>query len=104
MSESHFIVKQSYELIRKDLGLEDEWVCEDSENAFDRLEAFLTTKIAYLQDHNFNGLLNSLYRIDIPESGVKRLLTESDNIANELAKAVIHREKQKIITRSAYRP
>ena len=103
MSEEVSIVKQSYDLIRKDLGLEEEWSFKDSENDFDRLEMFLTTQIRYLLDHDFNKLINALYRMDIPEPKVNHLLNEAVDLANSLAQAVIEREKQKVFTRSRYR-
>ena len=103
MSKEVSIVKQSYDLIRKDLGLEEEWGFKDSENDFDRLEVFLTTQIRYLLDNDFNKLINALYRIDIPEAKVTHLLNEAKDLANSLAKVVIEREKQKVFTRSRYR-
>lgn len=102
MPEESSLIKQSYQLIRKDLGLEEEWVYEETENSFDRLEKFLTKQISYLLDHNFNRLLNALYRIDIAESDVKQILS-GDDLANKLAKKVIEREKQKVLTRLKYR-
>lgn len=103
MSKEVSIVKQSYDLIRKDFGLEEEWGFKDSENDFDRLEVFLTTQIRYLLDNDFNKLINALYRIDIPEAKVTHLLNEAADLANSLAKVVIEREKQKIFTRLTYR-
>lgn len=99
------LATSSYQLIRKDLGLEEEMVFTTEENAFDRLEKFLEKAINYLLDHDFNRLLNALYRIDIPESQVNELLQRSsaDQLALEIAKAVIEREKQKVITREQYR-
>jgi len=103
MSKEVSIVKQSYDLIRKDLGLEEEWSFKDSENDFDRLEVFLTAQIRYLLDNDFNKLINALYRIDTREEEVTHLLNEAADLANSLAKVVIEREKQKIFTRSTYR-
>lgn len=99
------IVKQSYQLIHKDLGLEEEWECEDSENTFSRLEDFLTYQIKNLLDHDFNRLLNAFYRIDIPEKKVKEILTSSEPelVARDLAVLIIEREKQKVLTRLKYR-
>ena len=97
------IVKQSYALIRKDLGLEEEWSFKDSENDFDRLEDYLTHQISYLLDHDFARLANAFYRIDIPESEVTRLLSQTSKPARALAKAVIEREKLKVLTRLKYR-
>ena len=97
------IVKQSYDLIRKDLGLKEEWSFEGVDNSFDRLQNFLEDQIGYLLDYDFNKLLNALYRIDIPESEVKSLLNGAGNLPQALARAVIIREKEKVLTRLKYR-
>ncbi|GAB4245908.1 MAG: hypothetical protein Tsb0034_24610 [Ekhidna sp.] len=99
------LAKESYQLVRKDLGLEEEIQFEGFDNAFDRLLIFLTKQINELLDHDFNRLLNALYRIDIPENQVKCLLesTPPNEIAAALAAAVIEREKQKVLTRLKYR-
>ena len=99
------LAKSSYQLVLKDLGLEDDISFEGSENAFGRLEEWLTVRINHLLDHDFNGLLNALYRIDVSEKALKELMLEPDQseIARELAKAIIERQKQKVITRLKYR-
>ncbi|WP_370089451.1 hypothetical protein [Ekhidna sp.] len=100
------LAKESYHLVRKDFGLEDELEFGQEENDFDRLEDFLTKQVNYLLDHDLNKLLNVLYRIDIPENRVKSLLQNSKQgeIARNMAKAIIEREKQKVITRRQYQP
>ena len=100
------LAKQSYQLIRKDLGLEEQMEFQEGGNEFDRLEDFLTQQVDYLLDHDLNKLLNALYRIDIPENQVKNLLQHSQQgtIARNMAKAIIEREKQKVITRQQYQP
>lgn len=103
MLKNDALVKQTYELIRVDLSLEEEWSLENLGNNFDRLEEFLVLQISYLLDHDFNRLLNALYRIDISESEVKRILKDSNSLAGDLARAVLEREKQKVLTRLKYR-
>ena len=99
------LATKSYQLVRKDFGLEGEMEFEADENAFDRLERFLTDQVNYLLDNDFNRLLNALYRIDISERQVNELLEKSETkaLANNIAKAIIEREKQKVITREQYR-
>lgn len=98
------LLRQSYQLVRKDFGLEDEIEFEDGEKGFDRLENFLTKQVNYLLDHDLNRLLNALYRIDISEDKTKKLLQSSNQgeIGRNLARAIIEREKQKVITRQRY--
>lgn len=97
------IVNQSYQLIRKDLGLEEEWEVKISINSFDRLLDLLANQIKIMIDQDFNGLINALYKIDIPEDDVKEIFNKSNSLAKDLAKAVINREKQKVVTRLKYR-
>ncbi|MEP5612600.1 MAG: hypothetical protein ABJP45_10140 [Cyclobacteriaceae bacterium] len=99
------LAKESFQLILRDFGLEEDSEIEEAKIAFDWLENYLTSKVSYLLDHDFNGLLNALYRIDISESTTKELLqlTSSERIAREIAKAIINREKQKVITRQQFR-
>lgn len=100
------LVRESYQLVRKDFGLEVEMEFEEGENDFDRLEEWLTVQVNYLLDHDLNRLLNALYRIDIPEQQTKQLLQASKQgeIARNLALAIIEREKQKVATRQKYQP
>lgn len=100
------LVRQSYQLVRKDFGLEVEMEFEDGDNGFDRLEDFLTNQVNYLLDHDLNRLLNAMYRIDIPEQKTKELLQSSTQgeIARNIARAIIEREKQKVFTRQKYQP
>ncbi len=99
------LATDSYELIRRDFGLTSEIEFEDEKNAFKRLEEYLTEQINDMLDHDFNQLLNALYRIDIAEVQVKKLLHESQpkELGLNLARAIIEREKQKVITREQYR-
>lgn len=100
------LVRQSYQLVRKDFGLEVEMEFEDGDNGFDRLEDFLTNQVNYLLDHDLNRLLNAMYRIDIPEQKTKELLQSSTQgeIARNIVRAIIEREKQKVFTRQKYQP
>lgn len=100
------LVRQSYQLVRKDLGLEEELEIGEENNSFDWLESYLEKQIDYLLDHDFNRLMNALYRIDISENRVNEILhsSQSDGMALKLSKAIIEREKQKVLTRIKYQP
>lgn len=103
MPDESSIVKQSYQLIRKDFGLEEEWMFKSSENEFSRLESLLAAEISKMIDKNFNQLLTILYRIDIAESVVNVILSTSNNVALDLSKVIVKREKQKVLSRLAHR-
>ncbi len=99
------LAMESYHLILRDFGLEEDSEIGEAKIAFDWLEEYLTKQINYLLDHDFNRLLNALYRIDISESKMKELLqfSQGDEIARNIAKAIIERERQKVITRQQFR-
>jgi len=106
MMDEVTLAQRSYQLVRKDFRLEEELSFEGIDNAFDRLEDYLTKQVNYFLDHDLNRLLNALYRIDISEEKVKQLLHQSNQgmIATNLSRAIIEREKQKVITRLKYQP
>ncbi len=99
------IVKESYQLIQKDLGLKDQFEFKDDERDVNRLLDYLTNQINYLLDHDLNYLLNALYRIDISEERIKDLIQNSvqGKMAVNIAQVIYEREKQKVITRRQYR-
>ncbi len=99
------LVRKSYHLILKDFGLEEDSEIMDDKIAFDWLENFLTEQVGYLLDNDLNRLLNALYRIDISEDKAKKLiqLSQNSDIARNISKAIIEREKQKVITRQQFR-
>ena len=98
------LADRSLQLIRKDLVLEGNIQLEGSNDPFVRLLEYLVKQINYKLNHDFNGLLNALYRIDIPENQVKMIIEtfDSDQIALELARAILERQRQKILTREKY--
>lgn len=105
MMDEVTLANESYQLIRSDFGLEETEEVAMVEIAFDWLEGYLEKQVSYLLDNDFNRLLNALYRIDIADSKTKELLelSESEEIALNISKAIIEREKEKVLTREQYR-
>ncbi|MEM9324518.1 MAG: hypothetical protein AAGA85_02635 [Bacteroidota bacterium] len=101
MDES--IIEDSLQLIKKDLPVESNFDDRQDYTA-DRLLAWLTSEISRMLDEDFGALLNALYRIDVPEQSVKTLLEleAPDQIAPSLARLVMDRQFQKVITRRRY--
>lgn len=99
------LIKSSYSLIRKDFGLEDDLGFEEAQFSIDWLKGAVTERVRYLLDHDFNRLLNALYRIDIPEEEVKKALQlpKYEVLLSVLVDLIIERQKQKAITRLKYR-
>jgi len=97
------LVALSYQLIQKDFQLDTE---KDEEviTSFEALKLHLVRIVKYLLDHDMNRLLTILYRIDVGEERVKQLLATSapDLLAENLADAIIAREKVKVAFRLKY--
>ena len=102
MSEKK-IIAISRELIQKDFGLEEKIILDD-ENNEEQLISHLIKVVKYLLDHDFERLLNIMYRIDLPENRVKNVLSTSSpqNLARELLVMILDREKSKATTRIQY--
>ena len=66
----------------------------------------LAVYINHLLLHDFNGLLNILYRIDVPERKLKTVLAENkDKDAGELiADLLIKRQEEKLALRRSSPP
>lgn len=89
-------------LIKNDFKIEDASliVSNREEEIFSNLRKI----VAQLLDHDMEKLLQILYRVDVSESKVKRILSLSDpeHLCNELTHAIIDRMKQKLYYRSKY--
>ena len=90
-------------MIAQDFRLEDTGVtgAKNEEALMGRLREI----ISHLLDRDMERLLHILYRIDVPEPAVRRILSISmpGSIADELSRAIIERMKQKLYYRRKYR-
>lgn len=98
------LAQESLRLVRTDFGLEGNITFEPDGEPFERLLDFLEIRISDMLDRDFAGLLNALYRIDVNEEEIKKILSDenSELIARQIASAVINRQRQKVITRQHY--
>jgi len=66
---------------------------------------WLEKEIRYLLDHDFQKLVNVLYRIDIGENQFKEILSKApqDRISKNLTQVIVNRELQKVRTRKEYK-
>ena len=71
----------------------------------DEFKKYLTERLAYLIDHNFELLVNTLYRIDVNEEKLSKLFSgdNREHIPSKLADLIIERQIQKIILRNKYK-
>ena len=98
------VIKTSYSLLQRNFGLEGNIDFEDNESTNDRLKKMLIRRLDELLAHDFNALLNALYRMDVSEHKVKQVLTLSDqeDLSEDLAEMIIERVLQKAATRLAH--
>ena len=87
-------------LLRKDLELESH-----TPPSWDELSADLEKYINHLLNNDFERLLQGLYRIDVNEESVKKILNveSPEQIAERLTELILERQRQKAITRMQYR-
>jgi hypothetical protein len=68
------------------------------------LKEKLSLHINYLIEHNFQKLVSLLYRIDISEPKLKKLLNDhpGTDAGNIIAELIIERQQQKIKSRQQF--
>jgi hypothetical protein len=68
----------------------------------EQLRALLTARIDNMITSDFTGLVNLLYKIDIDENKLKKLLSENEDAAEVVSDLIIERQLQKINTKARY--
>ncbi len=86
------------EITNKDVGLSTSVILTE-----DDLLKELTRTIEYLIDKDFEKLMQILYRVDVSENKVKQAFGLEKEVAHQIAKLIIARERQKVITRTKYK-
>lgn len=76
----------------------------DTLNNLETLKEWLIENISWLIDNDFERLLTILYRIDVSELRLKRLIeqNEGENAAEVIAELMLERETQKAESRIKY--
>lgn len=71
----------------------------------EELRAWLKENIEWLLDNDFERLLGILYRIDVSEVKIRRLIeqNEGENAALIIADLIIERQAQKVASRKKYK-
>lgn len=97
------IAKTSLNLVVKDFGLTEDFEFSSVDYEKELFE-YLKRVVQYLLDNDFERLLNVMYRIDLPENRVKKVLAEGDpkNLSDLLSGLILVRERQKAMTRIQY--
>ena len=71
----------------------------------EEFKIYLTQKVQSLLDNNYDILLNTLYRIDVPEDKLIKLFRDKkrENISGKIADLIIERSLQKVRLRQKYK-
>jgi|LakMenEpi03Aug12_release.lakeMendotaPanAssembly.Ray.scaffolds.fasta_scaffold1273801_2 hypothetical protein len=94
------LVLETGRLVNKDFELaQSDFISEED------LEKALSAVIYRMIDHELEKLFSILYRLDINEQKVHAALKKNNDIAPHIAiaKLIIKRHKEKLITRQQYR-
>ena len=88
------------DLLKKDLQIE-----LAAKISFEKIKEKLIERINYLINNNFEELINLLYKIDVNEAKLKKLLKENSDsdAANIIADLIIKRQLEKIKTREQFK-
>jgi hypothetical protein len=93
------------ELINTTRLVQRQWgLPEQSQPDWEQLRAALCLRLAELLEDDFGGLVNAMYRMDVPENKFKDALVggTTSEIAERLADIVLNRELQRLATRRKY--
>ncbi len=93
-------LSQVLRLANKDFNLE---ISSSEVSTTEDFQQILARLIRHLLDHDFERLLNGLYRIDVSEEKVKLALASEEDVADQIALLIIEREMQKVATREKYK-
>ena len=95
-------MQQAGEIICRnfDIALTGQALPSTEQEAFSLLKEMLAKRIADLIDHDFERLLQILYRIDVPENKAKLALADHpvDEAPGILAALIIERQLEKVKT------
>ncbi|PWT77256.1 MAG: hypothetical protein C5B59_04600 [Bacteroidetes bacterium] len=86
--------------------LRSEWTLDvKPQLTIEELREALALRIRELIDHDFNGLVQLLYRIDVNEKKLRQMLNDqvNEDAALLIAGLIIERQLQKIHTRKFFR-
>ena len=100
-------IKEIAEFISTDMnkiGIEN-LPAKDELYSIEEIKKFLISKISYLLDHDYDKLVNALYRIDLNELKLHELFSGSnrDSIPEVLADMILERQREKLYWRKKYR-
>ncbi len=102
MLDSTTLIKQTGEEVISDFALEQQQIPESEEELLD----MVSDVVGYLIEKRLEYLMQVLYRLDVDEKLMRQAFApdNSEPVNISLAKAIIDRQKKKILTKEEYRP
>ena len=95
--------KQTLLLLHKHLQVEEGEPLSREADGMEELQKLLTAQIAWMLDHQFERLLQAMYRIDVNEQDFRAVLTGIAPVAEALTALVLKRELEKVQLREKYK-
>ncbi len=102
---SDVTIQETALALRNQFGISEiDFQSGDEQERFLTLKKMLAKRLAEMIDHEFDNFVNALYRIDIDEAKVKKVLAKQpfSHALEEVAEMIIKRQIQKVITRKQY--
>lgn len=95
--------RQTLILLQKHLQVQKgEPLAQSSAVEVNQLRELLTAQISWLLDHDFERLVQAMYRIDVAEQDFKAVLSGATSVASSLAELVLEREQKKVEMRQKF--
>jgi len=101
------IIQETLTLLAGDLSIERTALptVKDEEEGWEQLKRLVADRVFYLMEHDADQLKYMLYRLDISELKVKKVLADASfaEAAEGIADLILVRELEKARTRQQYR-
>lgn len=96
-------LKETFQVLQRKWGIEA--VGDVEKNRFEAIFGLLKARIGLMLEEDFSGLVNAMYRLDIPEESFNQALAlqSPDAVASRLTELVLRREILRIRTYNAYK-
>ena len=103
--DSNDTIQETALALRNQFGMpETDLIPGNEQQRIEALKKLLAKRLGEMIDHEFDNFVNALYRIDIDEAKVKKVLAIQpfSHALEEVAEMIIKRQIQKVITRKQY--
>ena len=74
----------------------------NEKSAFEELYAQVLPLVKHLVDKDFGAFCNLLYRIDLGEAMVRKMMRESEDFYADITQSILERELQKVVLRAHF--